>query len=398
MATRRSRTEGNINSFDYGAQYIAEPRTPMFAEATALWEEAGVLKRWKGRFATVTAAGTGTGSVNPPLSMELDMDFNGAGGKGKGKGLLVPSPTMNALPKHLLNKDIKVVYEKRVMAEKLEDGKWSLKEGLGPNGSDSEPQSDLGEFDWLVVTDRLTGMPHRSDLAHPSLTGRLGNFPEIAQSIPSVASLTLMIGFKTPLGLAVDGMRFKGHPVMSWAARGSSLPDRTTTTTGTTDGAGGGGGSGSGSCSDDVSEGWVVQSTPEAAARVIEEATAGAGMSKAAETRALVAARTKDLLTSAFREAVLGLGVEWPDVLPEHHSGHRWSAAFPDTDSASSPVERLSGTVGGNECFAVPESAFVACGDYFPRCHPGSIEGAYLSGRAAADVISAASASSSTAP
>jgi len=56
--------------------------------------------------------------------------------------------------------------------------------------------------------------------------------------------------------------------------------------------------------------------------------------------------------------------------------GHRWGAAFPIP-----PQEFLD-----KECELLASKQFVACGDYFGTLS-GRIEGAYLSGRTAADEI-----------
>ena len=54
-----------------------------------------------------------------------------------------------------------------------------------------------------------------------------------------------------------------------------------------------------------------------------------------------------------------------------HSAGHRWGAAFP----ANALVDK--------DCHIDGAGRYVACGDYFGP-HHGTVEGAYLSGRAAA--------------
>lgn len=70
--------------------------------------------------------------------------------------------------------------------------------------------------------------------------------------------------------------------------------------------------------------------------------------------------------------------------------GHRWSAAFPN---AVKPPEEVLPTVGYIElgksrAFIHPLTQFAACGDYLPEATVrGRIEGAVLSGIAAADGV-----------
>lgn len=68
--------------------------------------------------------------------------------------------------------------------------------------------------------------------------------------------------------------------------------------------------------------------------------------------------------------------------------GHRWSAAFPVVDSSfTAAVAELQGATSDGEarCYVDEENCFAACGDYFFL--PGTIEGAYLSGKAVADSL-----------
>ena len=58
--------------------------------------------------------------------------------------------------------------------------------------------------------------------------------------------------------------------------------------------------------------------------------------------------------------------------------GHRWGAAFPSFIKQESFKEM--------ESQALPEKQFVACGDYF-GIYAGRVEGAFLSGRAAANEV-----------
>ena len=57
-------------------------------------------------------------------------------------------------------------------------------------------------------------------------------------------------------------------------------------------------------------------------------------------------------------------------------AGHRWAAAFPAVKGGA-----------GEPAYVDLDKRFVACGDYYPGAAPGRVEGAFLSGQAAAAAL-----------
>ena len=138
-------------------------------------------------------------------------------------------------------------------------------------------------------------------------------------------SWAVMAGFPEPLGLGFDGA-FVNRSPLSWVARNGSKPGRP------------------------EGEAWVMHAAPGWSRRHLELDPEEA------------AAR----LLEAFREAVGGLSAR-----PTHLRAHRWRYALPE-DPLSEP------------CLADPDLRLAACGDW---CAGPRVEGAFLSGCAAADGV-----------
>jgi predicted NAD/FAD-dependent oxidoreductase len=134
-----------------------------------------------------------------------------------------------------------------------------------------------------------------------------------------------MATFPSPLGLAFDGAFVKDHP-LSWIARNASKPGRPD------------------------HEAWVFHASPEWSRRHLELARA-----EAATT-----------LLDCFRDATAASRLE-PDLL----LAHRWRFAL--------PLETLR-----EACLFDSKLQVAACGDW---CGGPRVEGAFLSGCAAADRI-----------
>ncbi|NNF57030.1 MAG: NAD(P)-binding protein, partial [Rhodothermaceae bacterium] len=159
----------------------------------------------------------------------------------------------------------------------------------------------------------------------PQSAPLLADAPALAEQVRSVTMLpcwAVMVTFAEPLPLAFDGLFVHDAP-LSWAARNSSKPERP-------DG-----------------ESWVLHGAPGWSADRLEADPETVG------TR----------LLAAFFEATGLDPVEAPFV-----QAHRWRYSMAD--------EPLS--VG---CLWDPEQRIGACGDW---CHGSRVEGAFLSGMAAA--------------
>lgn len=249
-------------------------------------------------------------------------------------------PRMNSISGNLLHhNNIRVRLQTRADAART-DERWTLTHG--------KTKQDLGSFDWLVASDRNSGAHYRTDLAGASV----GEFTTRIRGVQSVKSLTAMVVFERPIGLELDGIQFTGKDAdrygsLGWVAKDTSKPGRERR---------------------DGRECWVLQSHPDAATQLLK------GKRKIGEIRDMA----REVLVGDFLDSLPHLTTtEHQEVPPIVTSvGHRWGAAFPvpPPDFAD------------KECQLVASEHFVACGDYFGSL-PGRIEGAYLSGVAAANEI-----------
>jgi predicted NAD/FAD-dependent oxidoreductase len=196
-----------------------------------------------------------------------------------------------------------------------------------------------------------------------------------------------MITLDGTLDVPADGIeiadRGVGHPpermgetfgTLGWISRDSSKPGRRP--------------KGAGGSDDDVDDGgggeecWVLHSTKEGARRMLEE-TKGGTLDEVREgiRRTMVGDFEKAMplllaASSATAATTAKAASRRPRPTVVHSAGHRWGAAFP----AHVPGSALLGM----DCHLDATRRVVACGDYF-GANRGTAEGAYLSGRAAAE-------------
>ena len=333
-STRITRDEHKF-AFDHGAQYIGSPKTEAFRRALTEWEGAGFVQEWKGRVADVATSPT------DPKGYAIDQD-------GAGKKRYVGFPRMSSICSNLLDHDnIDIVLQTRACAKYDDEvGRWTL--------TSHGDRKELGQFDWLIGGDRLSATNNRADLRDTPLS----SFKDEVEQIESVPILILMVAFESPLEqLPYDGITFDGASTefgsLGWIARDTSKPGRER---------------------GDGGECWVVQSGPEAAKQVLEMAKDEPDFEK---RRALVREKAKELLLNDFLGAIQKLSGGDNAAIPPIASavGHRWSAAFP-----------LSKSSQEMDCFADIDNKFIACGDYTGKL-PGRVEGAYVSGSAAAAAL-----------
>ena len=140
----------------------------------------------------------------------------------------------------------------------------------------------------------------------------------------------VMVSFDEVLSLGFDGAFVHGSP-LSWVARNSSKPGR------------------------EAREAWVLHGSPEWSREHLE----------------LEPPVAAEHLFEAFRVATQGIEVE-----PTRLEAHRWRYALP-TEPLSDP------------CLFDAESSVVVCGDW---CGGPRVEGAFLSGCAAAEALLRSSA------
>lgn len=330
-STRITR-DGARYQFDHGGQYISQPKTSVFREALGRWKRDGWVKDWSGNFGTAVGA---PGSDRLSIKMEVDTEK---------KERWVGYPAMHSICRHLLHhSNIKVKLQTRADATYKEDqdSKWDLFHGKN--------KSNLGSFDWLVVTDRNSAAHFRKDL----LAAKVDEFRKGVRSIKSVKSLTAMVVFERPLDIGMDGIVFDPQSThgkfgsLGWAARDTSKPGRDR---------------------EDGAECWVLQSHPDAAKELLK------GIKKVGDVRE----KAKNVLLEDFVKSVPVLSKNKQMTVPPvlHAVGHRWGAAFPIPPQQYMEMDSQ----------LLADKRFVACGDYFGALS-GRIEGAYVSGLSAADHV-----------
>ena len=148
---------------------------------------------------------------------------------------------------------------------------------------------------------------------------------EAAAAVEMTPCWSVMVGFEQPLGLGFDAAFVHGSP-LGWVARNTSKPGRP------------------------GDEAWVLHATGEWSGAHLE----------------VEPPRAARLLLEAFGAAVGG-----PTAAPVHLDAHRWRFA--------QPTEPLA-----DRCLVEAGTGLVACGDW---CAGPRVEGALLSGLAAADAV-----------
>ena len=295
MSVRRS--EDGL-SFDHGAQYFTA-RSEAFQRQVTAWEEAGAVAQWDARFKLI--------SVNENDEVVSSIDATPA-------ERFVGSPAMNQPLKALANELQPIHVSTQVTSIKLHEGLWRLTNQEG---------NSLGDFDNVIVS---APAPQSAELL--SVSPALSN---AAKSIEVAPSWACMIGLEeeivNEIGWDAAWIRGLEHPpILSWAARNNSKPNR------------------------DVADGistWVLHGSPEWSRQHL------------AESSEVVAEK----MFSAFQRLIgQSLGK------PSHLVAHRWRYALP--------------TAMEDHFLHDPERGLYACGDW---CGGPRVEGAFLSGNACAE-------------
>jgi len=324
MSTRRS----DGYQWDHGAQYFS-PKTDAFSVAVSEWVEQGWCDAWAGEHCVWSSEG----GVSPDPKAAAALRYVG-------------TPGMNAICRGLLD-GVEARYETRAVAMRRGGGGgadrgWVLEH--------AKSGSALGEYDFLICTDKTAAAQHRKDLDRELLD----DFVQPASAVPSVPSLALMVAVEqTRCGF--DSLLLEGHPTFSWLARDSSKPGRR---------QGGG------------MECWVAHASPDCAKRLLKSSRRRGGGGPRGVREAVVRELVPPLqrLLSELSDAV---GAAPPEVLVAE--GHRWGAAFPASSFAAAGS-------GEGRFYLDERNAFAACGDYFSP-FPGRVEGAWISGTLLADAL-----------
>ena len=325
------------------------------------WKERKWVESWQGTFATISGLPSSNSSSSSNGETQLYIE-------DPRKEKYVGYPSMNAICEHLLqtrskHSTLSVSTGKQVRAVEVhseDQSPWQIYHN----------NELLGSYDWLIVTDRNSAQEARKDLADATVA----EYKQVNKQVNSIKSITTMIAFEKRLPLPFDGITFdyNSNPAvmkdqfksLGWAARDSSKPGRTK-----------------------ENDCWVLQSNPEEAARLLSEFQ-DASLPQIREV-------IRERMVSDFIESIPTLiakssgsdgmeDVKTPKIVDS--IGHRWGAAFP-TFTKQQAREENDNAFKDKECLILPEEKFAACGDYFGASFHGRVEGAFLSGRAAANEV-----------
>ena len=315
---RTSTRRAGSYQWDHGAQYFS-PKTEQFAHAVDEWRTSGWCEVWDAAHCVWSAE---AGVSRDP--------------KAGGVKRYVGSPGMNAICKGLLA-GIDTCFETRAAARRNPLGGWTLEHG--------KTGATLGEFDFVISTDKTSTALHRQDLDRKLLEG----FVKPAAAVRSYPSLALMVATKQTT-LEFDSLLLDGHPAFSWLARDDSKPGRQRT---------------------DGEECWLAHASPSFTQRLIDSSKQRRGKRY---PNAIRSAIVRDLVPQ-FETLVNELKVGGGEAEVLLAQGHRWGAAFPVAPFGAA-----------GRFYLDREHAFAACGDYFTP-FPGRVEGAWISGSSLADEL-----------
>jgi hypothetical protein len=373
--------------FDHGCQYISSPtKTNEFQIELNKWINQGWVKPWQGTFGTIRPDDNNS-HPDHQLSMTIQLDS-----KQGNSEKYVGYPSMNSICENLLkvqsqeHSTINVVTGKQVRAVSNLNQQPNQVSSPRPWQIYHDNQS-LGDYDWIIVTDRNSAQESRSDLENAQVVEFRHH---VQKNITSIKSCTTMIVFEKPLPLPFDGLAFDYYNknnnqassmmreqfgTLGWIARDSSKPGRQQS-------------------SNHDGECWVIQSNVEEATRLLASKELEGDTTSLEKIRSVIRERmvndfiksipilmkindttdTSNTTSSSLDQEIIQI----PRILES--VGHRWGAAFPQFIEGDGSEENMYKQM---ECQILPEKQFVACGDYFSK-YPGRVEGGYLSGRAAA--------------
>jgi len=241
---------------------------------------------------------------------------------------------MNSICRAMLE-GVETIYETRAVAKRRSGGTgWSLEHG--------KSGEKLGDFDFLICTDKTAAMRYRNDLDKKALTG----YVKPASGVRSASSLALMLATKET-NLTFSSLLLENHAVFSWIARDDSKPGRQRT---------------------DGIECWVAHASPAFTQRFLDSQKGG--YANAIRTNVV---RDMQPHFETLVSELGGVGANVGTVA----QGHRWGAAFPTSSFDSSTAGPF---------YLDSDLAFAACGDYFTP-FPGRVEGGWLSGSSLADAL-----------
>lgn len=359
-ATRTTR-EGFM--FDHGCSFLKahEGLSPETYRTINSLREQGVLAPWHGRFGYIDSTAGFVSNDDPSFDMQTarKVDFFGIS-TGDGGEPLVGVPKASSLMEHLAKASGNISHEQARVTRidwQGERNTWNVR---GPTkspkeGSPSDTDEDLGEYDLLVVSDPmllLPGFPGATAAATDSshvLTPLTHEFGKLQRS----ATFSLMLAFDSTSymqevadALPFDACTCANSEDIWYISRNSSKPGR----------------------SQDMITLVVLSTIKWANDRIAEQPLQQEGKYVPQTNEYL--AKVQPMLFEAFKSAVapaLPPGFTWPE--PTYARMQRWGAAFVDQPLA--PNDRV---------FTDAEHRFIACGDF---CTGKGVANALDSGNAA---------------
>ncbi|KAL3792165.1 hypothetical protein HJC23_009629 [Cyclotella cryptica] len=368
MSTRSSfdnDSDEQIYQFDYGCRAIFPPKTELFRSELERWRKLGWVKQWNGKFVTIRCGDESSKNYNNNNQIIAE-------DTAEDEERYVGYPRMNSICEQLLqtksNKStVAVITQTRAAAFYVQSAgsrMWQLRH------HDNAESKVLGEYDWLVCTDRNSASTKNVDLRDANIRPFNQLVNENIQSIPIC---TTMVILDKPLPITVDAIQIDhaNNPTsmtskfgtLEWITRDSSKPGRKQYN----------------SDNSKTNECWVLQSSEQEGKRLLEsKRLQGASLEQIRDViRETMVADFKNSLPLLMSSSNACSDDSVRDIpLVVQSFGHRWGAAFPKHIAENNTFKSI-------DCYLDADKQFIACGDYFGKCH-GSVEGAFLSGRAAA--------------
>lgn len=210
------RTSTRINEadqFDHGAQFLTA-NSPLLRRLTESWLHDGIITRWTPRLAELrpgqlpTPHTAAVGEV-PPAAPTAEV------------ARFVGRPGMNAVCVHLdssaARAGVTSRYSTEISRAEFDGARWTL----WAAGNDADPRPVATGFDALVLAAPPENIRKVLRTA-PAAAGVL----ETVQSVRMLPTWAVMVAFDSSLSLPFDAAFIRQDPVLAWAARENSKPDR----------------------------------------------------------------------------------------------------------------------------------------------------------------------------
>jgi photolyase PhrII len=202
MSTKRLDI-GRAGQFDHGAQYFTA-RDPSFRRWVRMWQQIGVVQRWRPRLVSISTAGEFVDKTTQAVGERGHAERSA----GISPARYCAVPGQSALVRHMLC-DSATRFEHHVHSVQRNAGRW---QALDANGG------VLAQAEQLVLA-----------VPAPQALSLLGSAYANAQAYAASATMqpcwAVLVSFHASLPLRFDGA-FVNTGALSWVARNSSKPGR----------------------------------------------------------------------------------------------------------------------------------------------------------------------------